>query len=139
MISFPDLCIKRNLKEMKNSIVLFIGLLLLNCCIASSYNNEARNNLAKDNSISIYCTPDLYDLTATWADEFCHLNPDVNIKVINIDESSFDENINISRNVSLISGEIPGRIDKSTWNVVVGRDVIVPIFNSKNPPKKIIL
>ena len=118
---------------MKNSIVLFIGLLLLNCGFASSYNDEARNNPAEDKSISIFCTPDLYDLTGTWADEFCHLNPDVNIEVISVDESSFAENSNISRNVSLISGEIPGRIDKSTWNVVVGRDVIVPIFNSKNP------
>jgi len=118
---------------MKNSIVLFIGLLLLNCGFASSYNDEARNNPAEDKSISILCTPALNNLTGKWADEFCNLNPDVNIEVINVDESSFAENSNLSRNVSLISGEIPGRVDKSTWNVVVGRDVIVPIFNSKNP------
>jgi glycine cleavage system H lipoate-binding protein/ABC-type phosphate transport system substrate-binding protein len=118
---------------MKNSIILFIGLLLLNCGFASSFNDEARNNLAEDNSISIFCTPDLYNLTATWADEFYHLNPDVYFKIINVDESSFAENLNISRNVGFISSEYRGMIDKSTWKIVVGRDVIVPIFNSKNP------
>jgi glycine cleavage system H lipoate-binding protein/ABC-type phosphate transport system substrate-binding protein len=118
---------------MKNSIVLFIGLLLLNCGFADCYKDETRNKLAVDNTICIFCTPDLYNLTATWADEYCHLYPEVKIEVIHVEESSLAENLNISRNVGVISGEYPGMYDKSTWNVVVGRDIIVPIFNAKNP------
>ncbi|HUS86161.1 MAG TPA: substrate-binding domain-containing protein, partial [Bacteroidales bacterium] len=118
---------------MKNTIVLFIGLLLLNCSIPDRTKEEARNNLSADDSINIFCTPDLYNLTARWASEFCNINPDVKIKVINVTESSVAENLNINRNLGFISGEYSAMHDESTWKVVVGRNVIVPIFNSKNP------
>ena len=119
--------------EMKNSTVLFIGLLLLICDIADCNKNEARKKLAVDNSLGVVCTPELYNLTATWADEFCKLYPDVKIEVKNITESSLAENINLSENLGLISSEHPVTEDRSTWHVVIGRDVTVPIFNSENP------
>ena len=118
---------------MKNSIVLFISILLLNCDIVGCNKTETLNNLAVDKSISLLCTPDLYNLTETWADEFYHLNPDVKMEVIKVEESSVAEDLDLSRHSGFFSSEYPGKYDKSTWNVVVGRDVIVPVFNSKNP------
>ena len=118
---------------MKTSAVLSIALLILICDIADCNNNEAGKNLAVDNSLGIVCTPDLYNLTATWADEFCKLYPDVKIEVKNITESSLAEQINLGGNSGLISSEHPGTEDQSPWHVVIGRDVTVPIFNSENP------
>lgn len=118
---------------MKNTIVLFIGLLLLNFTISGSKKEEVQKILSEDDSISIFCTPDIYNLTAKWASEFCNLNPDVKINVINGMEASVAENFNISRNIGFISSEYSAMYDESMWNVVVGRDVIVPIFNSENP------
>ncbi|HEC44821.1 MAG TPA: hypothetical protein ENI20_18560 [Bacteroides sp.] len=118
---------------MKNSIFLLIGLSLLNCSIASGYNDETQNELSVENSISIYCTPDLYNLTETWADEFCNFNPNVKVDVIYVEEATAAERIIIESNPGFISSDFPEMYDKSIWNVVVGRDVIVPIFSSKNP------
>jgi glycine cleavage system H lipoate-binding protein/ABC-type phosphate transport system substrate-binding protein len=118
---------------MKNLIFLLISLSLLNCSIASGYNDETQNELSVENSISIYCTPDLYNLTETWADEFCNLNPNVKVDVINVEEATAAERIIIENNPGFISSDFPEMYDKSTWNVVVGRDVIVPIYSSKNP------
>jgi glycine cleavage system H lipoate-binding protein/ABC-type phosphate transport system substrate-binding protein len=55
------------------------------------------------------------------------------MEVIKVEETSVAEDLDLSRYSGFFSSEYPGKYDKSTWNVVVGRDVVVPIFNSKNP------
>jgi glycine cleavage system H lipoate-binding protein/ABC-type phosphate transport system substrate-binding protein len=118
---------------MKHTIVLFISLLLLNFTISGSKKNEERKILAAKDSITVFCSPDLYNLTMEWADEFCNLNPDIKVKVINVPKGSETENLNKAGILGFISGEYSEMYNESGWNVVVGRDVIVPIFNSKNP------
>jgi len=118
---------------MKNPIVLFIGLLLMNFNVANSSKDQALKNLSPDKSIHIYCSPDLYSLTSTWADAFCNLHSDLKIEVTTFEESSVAENFDIKEYLGFISGEYPEMYNKSVWTVVVGRDVIVPVFNSKNP------
>ncbi|TAL64567.1 MAG: hypothetical protein EPN88_10765 [Bacteroidetes bacterium] len=118
---------------MKNKIVLFISLLILNFTFSGSKKEEVRKILSVNDSISIFCTPDLYNLTVKWASEFCSLNPDVKIRVLNTTGASVTENSDIRNNTGFISSEYSAVYDESMWNVVVGRDVIVLIFNSKNP------
>ena len=118
---------------MKNTIILLIGLFLLNCSLTAKNKKEPGNSNSAVEEISIFCSPDLFNITSTWAGQFCSLNPDVNIKVINVKLSSGVENLYISKNLSFISKEYSEMNDGSAWNVVVGREVMVPIFNSKNP------
>jgi len=118
---------------MKSTMILFIGLILLNFSFPDGKDYGTGNALPSDDSITVFCSPDLYTLTAAWASEYCILNSDVKIKVINVTESSAAGKLNINRNLGFISSEYSGMYDESTWNVVVGRDIIVPVFNSKNP------
>ena len=87
-----------------------------------------------ENSISFYCTPELYDLTKEWADVFSKFNPELNIKVANVPGSSIAESLNDNKNLGFISGEYDSVMYvNSLWKVLIGRDVIVPVFNSGNP------
>ncbi|MFC2111608.1 substrate-binding domain-containing protein, partial [Bacteroidota bacterium] len=118
---------------MKNAIILIIGLLLLNCGNANS-NEKVKEKLLIEGSTNIYCTPDLYNLTTIWADEFCSLNPNLQINVIKVTESSVAKVLNVDRSLSFISNEYYSALkSEPIWQIKVGRDIIVPIINSKNP------
>ena len=118
---------------MKNVIFSIIGVLLL-CGILSCGREKAQNQLSQENSITVFTTPELFKLTTKWADEFSGLNPDVNINVINVAESNIHEYLDISSNLGFMSGDYDTEMfTESLWKEVIGRDVIVPVFNSNNP------
>jgi len=119
---------------MKSKMNFRIGLLLLPLCICLSCSRDKPQNLPQDDTISFYSTPELYDLTKEWAGVYSKLNPDVEINVINASASSLTANLDESRNLSFVSGDIDSVIYARTlWKVVVGRDVIVPVIHSENP------
>jgi len=118
---------------MKNAIILFIGLLLVNFSFPEDIKKDIRIKPAEIDSITLLSSPDLYNLTEAWADEFCRLNPDVKIGVIKITGTNGDKKADITKNLGFISNEFAEMFEGSTWNIVVGRDVIVPVFNTKNP------
>lgn len=121
------------LKTMKTTILLLIGFLLLNCSIAGS-NEEIKQNPSLDGETNVYCSPDLYNLTTIWVSEFCSFNPNLKINVIKVTESSVAKSLNQDGDLSFISNEYySGLHEKSIWKMEIGRDVIVPIINSKNP------
>lgn len=121
---------------MKNKILLFIGLLLLFSSNLSSKEKELlnKNSVLPQGTINVLSSPDLYNLTTKWANEYCRLHPGVIIKVVN---SSDVQKVDFSKegaNLGFISNENYSAINsESLWKMVIGRDVIVPIINSKNP------
>ncbi|MFC2115881.1 hypothetical protein ACFLTU_05360 [Bacteroidota bacterium] len=121
---------------MKNRNFLLIGLSLVLFCSFLNFGKADAQTLSPENSISFYSTPELYELTTEWAAVFCKLNPEVDIKVVNVPGHSFAESLNDSKNLGFVSGEYDSVMyTESLWKVVIGRDVIVPVFNSGNPFK----
>jgi glycine cleavage system H lipoate-binding protein/ABC-type phosphate transport system substrate-binding protein len=119
---------------MKNLIITFIGLLLLFFCDTSINKMVAQDKSATENTISIACTSDLYNLTNNWTIEFCKLNPDIKIKVVKSTDSKPSNILNIGPNLCFISNEAFTVLDnKELWKMKVGKDALVPIINSKNP------
>ncbi len=119
---------------MKNKMNFRIWLLLLSLCIGISCSRDKAQNLPQENTISFYSTPELYDLRKEWAGVYSKLNPDVEINVVNTSASSVTTNLDESRNLSFVSGDLDSVIYARTlWKVVVGRDVIVPVIHSENP------
>ena len=119
---------------MKNTILGFIGLLLLYCSNLYSEEVVAQSNPAPQGSINILSAPGLFSLTTRLASEYNSENPGVKINIISseyIGMAGFhDSGIN--------SGFVPA--DKiadpdveSLWKMTVGREVIVPVINSNNP------
>lgn len=94
----------------------------------------SESNLYPSDSIRVLSTPDLYSISIKWAGEYNKLFPETKIKVISISDSSMVNNLLEKEDLGFVSDEYySGFASKSIWKVVVGRDVIVPVFNSKNP------
>ncbi len=119
---------------MKTKIILFISLLLLNYSNLSSKDSIAENDSSPGDSIKVLSTPDLYNLTIKWASEFNRLYPGAKIRVITVSDTRMADNLIKNGNFGFVSNEYYSEFNtESFWKVVVGRDIIVPVINSKNP------
>jgi len=118
---------------MKTTSSFIIGLLLLISSSSVSSKKVASTDLSlQKGSISILCTPDLYELTSKWASEYGKLDHGINIKVINADYDNLD--LGKGEILSFVSNKSSGASDnENNWKLVVGRDVIVPFINAENP------
>jgi len=118
---------------MKATFYLIIGFLLLFATSSiSSQEITSKNTNLQTGSVSIKCTPDLYELTSKWASEFSSLNPEVKI---NVSEADFGSTgFGTGGSLGFISGKATSAIsNESNWKMVVGRDVVVAIMNTENP------
>lgn len=118
---------------MKTRIFLTIALLLLSCIYAVSKVAESGELNSSSGSINVTTSPELYNLTMKWANEYCRLNPTQKINVSKASENNVSEMIR-SGEIVFISEESYRKLNNhSAWSMVVGRDVIVPVMNAKNP------
>jgi len=118
---------------MKTRIFLTITLLLLSCIYAISKEATSGNTNSLAGSINVTAAPEFYDLTMKWANEYCRLNPTQKIDVSIASENNVSEMIS-SGELGIVSEELYQKINNySTWSMVIGRDVIVPVMSAKNP------
>jgi glycine cleavage system H lipoate-binding protein/ABC-type phosphate transport system substrate-binding protein len=119
---------------MKSSILLFTGLMLLQCSNLYSEETLANSNHSRAGSINVLSTPEIYNLTNRWAIEYSNLNPEFKINVISAEEANTASFHQAGANSGFVSGDRTIATDGEIfWKMVVGRDVIVPVTNSKNP------
>lgn len=119
---------------MKTRIFLFIALFLLSCSIADSKEAEIRNNPSVKGSINVFASPATYNLSMKWASEYCRLNPNLKINVLNSTDNTIAGMLNNEEGIGFVTEEsYAGLSNQSNWKVVVGRDVIVPVMNASNP------
>ncbi len=118
---------------MKTNILSIVGILLL--LFISSVNSQViadKNTTPQKESVTVSCSPDLYPIASQWASEYNTINPESRIEVINPNGKNINPgegaNLSFATNLSSVA------MDNGTnWKIVVGRDIIVPFVNSKNP------
>ncbi len=119
---------------MKTRIFLLIGLLLLNYSIAIGNEPGAGNKPVQEGSINVYTSADLYNLTTRWASEYSKINPLIKINIIKAEDNSIAGMLNSGTGIGFVSAaSFNAFSQRPVWNMVVGRDVIVPVMNAKNP------
>jgi glycine cleavage system H lipoate-binding protein/ABC-type phosphate transport system substrate-binding protein len=119
---------------MKTKILLFIGLILLSCSFANSNGANTANNSSQEVSMTVLASPDLYNLIMNWTNEYNRINPNLKINVIKSADNTISGTLNSGTGIGFVTGDVyAASHNQSLWNVVVGRDVIVPIMNVKNP------
>ncbi|MCX6270889.1 MAG: hypothetical protein NTU44_06660 [Bacteroidetes bacterium] len=119
---------------MKRTVIFCIGILLMIFWIPMSSHAAATNSPTGEGTISISATPDLYDLAVKWAGEYGKLNPDLKIQVIKITNLANNQPIGSESKLCFISSVYQPALTKSPgWEMVVGRDAMVPVINAKNP------
>jgi len=107
---------------------------MLNCGNVRSITPVKENTTSFGDSIKVFSTPDLYNLSVTWAGEYNRLYPETKIRVISVSDARMVNNLKNEGSIGFVSNEYYSRFkSESLWKVVVGRDVIVPVINSKNP------
>ena len=67
---------------MKTRICLLIGLILLNYSISNSKEVTPENTPTQQGSLNVFTSPDLYNLTMKWVNEYGSLNPNLKINVV---------------------------------------------------------
>ncbi|BBE19792.1 glycine cleavage system H protein [Aquipluma nitroreducens] len=118
---------------MKTRIFLIVAFLLLNCLYSKSKEASSGGSDSLSGSINVTTSPELYDLTMKWANEYSRLNPTQKITVSKASENTVSEIIS-SGELGIVSEEFYHKLNNSsTRSMVVGRDVIVPVMSSKNP------
>ena len=118
---------------MKTRIFLIVAFLLLNCLYSKSKEASSGGSDSLSGSINVTTSPELYDLTMKWANEYSRLNPTQKITVSKASENTVSEMIR-SGELGIVSEEFYHKLNNSsTRSMVVGRDVIVPVMSSKNP------
>jgi glycine cleavage system H lipoate-binding protein/ABC-type phosphate transport system substrate-binding protein len=119
---------------MKRTIILLISLLLLNLGLTKGIPGERDKSTSNSDSIKILSSPDLYNLSVKWAEEYAKVNPEAKIEIINVsDNKTTGHIINRASFVIISDNYISGPVNESNWKIVIGRDIIVPVINSKNP------
>jgi len=119
---------------MKTGIILIISLLLMNYSYASGIELLTETITLNKDSINVMSTPDLFNLSTKWAYEFNKVNPEIKIKILKVSDKKTTDKFIDKGIFGFVSKEYYSGFDsQSLWKVVVGRDVIVPIINSKNP------
>jgi len=115
---------------MKKVSVIIIGLSLLFFCSAGICNAATDNQTgvqattSTENTLKITSSVELSNLTTSWAAEYGRLNPGLKI-VVNSAENQTIAGSDL-RFISEENGE-------AVWKMVIGHDVIVTVFNAKNP------
>ncbi|MEI8004609.1 MAG: hypothetical protein WCI48_00270 [Bacteroidota bacterium] len=120
---------------MKTKVLSIICLLTLLCFSNSdSLNAENQIKSTDQGSITVYSTPALYDLTSGWARDYNTLNPGRNIKVSRLPANDIAVRLGSGNDICFASQEFrAGKKNVSGFQVIVGREIIVPVISSKNP------
>lgn len=120
---------------MKTWIFLNIAFFLLLCYSANSKVEKSERLYSSSKGIiNVNVSPDLDDLATQWADEYQKMNSLTKISVNNIQGTNISELLGSEKGFGFISGAFYSEMKKNfAWNMIVGRNVIVPFMNVKNP------
>lgn len=85
-------------------------------------------------SIRVFSTPDLYNISTIWATEYNKVNSGAKISVISVSDAGTVETLTKKGHLGFISGDVKtGFNEESFSKLLLGRDIIVPVINSNNP------
>ncbi len=119
---------------MKKTLFLTVSFLLLYAGIAAKIDASAKVNSAGDQTITVYCSPDLTNIAKEWTRNYCGLNPDLKISLITINTEEINRMVTNEPNLAIISNSYYQTLaNKSIWKLTIGREIIVPVINSDNP------
>jgi len=117
---------------MKNRVLLFVFFLVFvgtsDICFS-----QTKENSSEEETIAIYCSPDLTKLTTLWVEEFSKQNQEKHFVIESIQSYSLIGGLS-EPSISFVSENfVPKVSSENTRQVLIARDIVVPIFNSENP------
>ena len=119
---------------MKTRILLTVGMLMYFTWSISSRGATQKQNAPGKETITVWSTPEVEVLTGTLISAYGKLHPSVEFKMQKLNNQVLTENLDRTAGVVFYSQESDFELkDRSLLQMVVGRDVIVPVMNAGNP------
>lgn len=122
---------------MKNLILIISLATLFTLLLASKHVVSSPIDQSGKDTILLWSSSELQELTATWIQEYSKINQNVRISSSpNWAEKEFQTE-QTQAIIGFVSQEQLAQLDsKPAWSTAIARDVIVPIMNSNNPLKE---
>ncbi|MFA6128617.1 MAG: substrate-binding domain-containing protein [Bacteroidales bacterium] len=120
---------------MKRIVSLLLGAAMLLPTLAINAPLAGGNppdEATQKGSMTVIASPDLYNLATAWASRFTEVNPKVNIKVMNLSETGSQGSLPGGTDLLFVSSGYKQADPESKWSMAVGRDAIVPVYNSSS-------
>jgi len=119
---------------MKTRILLTVGMLMIFTWSISSQGATQKQNAPEKETITVWSTPEVEVLTGTLVSAYGKLHPSEEFKMQKLNNQVLTENLDRTAGVVFYSQESDFELkDRSLLQMVVGRDVIVPVMNAGNP------
>jgi glycine cleavage system H lipoate-binding protein/ABC-type phosphate transport system substrate-binding protein len=117
---------------MKTTVSLLISFLLLFAYCKADNEEVLNDRTSQKESIRISCSQEMYEIASKWASEYTNLETGLKIDLFVTDQKM----INTAETSNLrftSSNEMKPSDFENNWQIVIGREVIVPVINSNNP------
>jgi len=113
---------------------IFLSVIFAILCFNIQNTMAIGDTIRSPGSVMVVTTPDLYDLTAKWVVEYEKLHPDMMINVVRYTGENKADILKSGADLSFLTDEYyTALLGDNLWKMVVGRDAIVPVINTKNP------
>ena len=118
---------------MKTRIFLIIGIVLVIFNTVIGQELGTGKGHSQKNDLKVFASPDIFPLTTKWISEYNKLNPGLKIKLTTT-ESDNTGSIKSDNTLGFVSDKAISQLkNQFPWNMVVARDIIVPVMNEANP------
>lgn len=119
---------------MKNLILIISSVLLFTLFFVNKDAMSSPVVQTPNDSICVWSSSALYNLTTTLVGEYSKANQDAKVKVISAKEAKITDKLKAAGNIGFITkDQLTALSPKPIWSLAVARDIVVPVMNSKNP------
>jgi len=116
---------------------LFVCISLMALCISVSHLNCAVSShlqTTSDDSLVLWCSPDLQKLVKQLKDEYAGINPEVKASVISVSSGFQYGSFDPDEGICFVSkGKLSSTGTHAGWKMTIGREIYVFVVNHENP------
>ena len=125
---------------MKLKNLLTMSLVLLFTIAATLFGVPDEKVVSTKSSIQLASSPELLDMVTDWVSEYKSILPGSDFTLDPVPEQGLNDFLQKEGAIALVTKESLTKIEgESLWTLVIGRDVLVPVMNAKNPFREEIL
>lgn len=119
---------------MKKFITLISLTTLLVVLSMNTFQLSAKSLEANGDLVYVWVSPDLIEISNSWVDEYSRLHPEIKIEVKIAGKKDVSMIMENPDYLGFFSDDfIPHDKSTNVWKMIIGRDIIVPVMNTKNP------
>lgn len=119
---------------MKNLILIISSVTLFALPFANKSEASSPAVQNQNDSISVWSSSELSNLTNTLVGEYAKTNQGVKVNVTSAETAKIADQLEVAGNIGFITkDQLYALSTKPVWSIALARDIIVPVMNPKNP------